>query len=118
MGQKVLVEPKSADTAETTDWIQKTCSVHADRHNTTFAGTLVSGFWYRPEDNFCFWYATINLKDIESVSVKSVQTSRNVPLSARAREEAQRGPQGARSRNDRAEEARWPLRCAAVCSTC
>jgi hypothetical protein len=70
-GQVFGQDKPAATFAETTDWIQRTCSVHADRQKTAFDGYSVSGFWYRPDDNFFFWFATISLKDVESVSIKS-----------------------------------------------
>lgn len=63
--QEKAPEPSLAETAE---WIQKTCAVHADRQEVAFDGCSVSAFWRRPDDGFFLWFATIPLKDVKSVN--------------------------------------------------
>ena len=62
-----IAQDKPPSLEETTEWIQSTCDVHADRQQITFDNCSVSAFWRQPEDRFFLWFATLPLKDVEFV---------------------------------------------------
>lgn len=75
--QEKVPEPSLTETSE---WIQKTCAVSADRQEVAFDGCSVSAFWRRPGDGLFLWFATIPLKDVKSVDMELDKSEWRVQL--------------------------------------